>query len=158
MARLGGAEQRRVFAVAGLESLRAARMEAAAGREVGGVGQLAAERRPVLARGHGVDERLRVGVAGALDHVARVALLDDPAEAHDRDAVAQLPRQRQVVGDEQQRQLARPLELEQDVQDLERIETSSIETGSSQTMPAGSSTSVEAIATRWRWPPESWCG
>ena len=40
----------------------------------------------------------------------------------------------------------------------ERTETSSIETGSSQMIPSGSSTSVAAIATRWRWPPESSCG
>ena len=34
-------------------------------------------------------------------------------------------------------------------------ETSSIETGSSQISPSGSSTRAAAIATRWRWPPES---
>ena len=40
----------------------------------------------------------------------------------------------------------------------DRTEASSIETGSSQIRPSGSSTSAAAIATRWRWPPESWCG
>ena len=39
-----------------------------------------------------------------------------------------------------------------------RTETSSIETGSSQISPSGSSTSAAAIATRWRWPPDSSCG
>ena len=39
-----------------------------------------------------------------------------------------------------------------------RTETSSIETGSSAIRSFGSSTSAAAIATRWRWPPESSCG
>jgi hypothetical protein len=78
VAGLARAKQRRIHLVAGLEALGAARVEAAAGRHVGGVGQLAAQRRALLARRDGVDERLRVGVAGALDDVARVALLDDP--------------------------------------------------------------------------------
>ena len=124
--------------VAGLEALRAARVEAAAGREVGGVGQLAPERLALLARRHRVDQRLGVGMARALDHIARVALLDDPPEIHDRDPVAQLPRQAEVVGDEQQRELARPLELHQDVPgSVSGTETSSIETGSSQMIPGG---------------------
>jgi hypothetical protein len=38
------------------------------------------------------------------------------------------------------------------------IDTSSAETASSQTMNDGSMASARAIPTRWRWPPESWCG
>ena len=36
-----------------------------------------------------------------------------------------------------------------------RIETSSIEMGSSHRITLGSTASARAIATRWRWPPES---
>ena len=39
-----------------------------------------------------------------------------------------------------------------------RIETSSAETGSSQTIRLGSSTSARAMAMRWHWPPENSCG
>ncbi len=36
--------------------------------------------------------------------------------------------------------------------------TSSALVGSSRTSTRGSTESARAIATRWRWPPESWCG
>ena len=39
-----------------------------------------------------------------------------------------------------------------------RIETSSIETGSSATTIWGSMTSAPAMTTRCRWPPDSSCG
>ena len=38
------------------------------------------------------------------------------------------------------------------------IETSSAETGSSQTMSSGSTASARAMPMRWRWPPENSCG
>ena len=38
------------------------------------------------------------------------------------------------------------------------IETSSAETGSSQTMKSGLSASARAMPMRWRWPPENSCG
>ena len=39
-----------------------------------------------------------------------------------------------------------------------RIETSSIETGSSATISFGLTASAAAKPTRWRWPPLSSCG
>ena len=39
-----------------------------------------------------------------------------------------------------------------------RIDTSSIEIGSSHRITLGSTARARAIATRWRCPPESWCG
>ena len=39
-----------------------------------------------------------------------------------------------------------------------RIETSSIDVGSSAIRTVGSTASARAIATRWRCPPESSCG
>ena len=38
------------------------------------------------------------------------------------------------------------------------IDTSSDATGSSQTSASGRIASARAMATRWRWPPENWCG
>ena len=114
-------QQRRVLAVARLEAMRAARVQPAARRDVRGVGRLAAQQpRAALAprRRHGGDQRLRVRVARVLDHLRRAALLDDPAEVHDRDPVAQGPGQAEVVGDEQQRQRARVAQVHQHLQDL----------------------------------------
>ena len=37
-------------------------------------------------------------------------------------------------------------------------ETSSADSGSSRTMISGSTASARAMPTRWRCPPESWCG
>ena len=39
-----------------------------------------------------------------------------------------------------------------------RIETSSMLVGSSASTTFGSTASARAIATRWRWPPDSSCG
>ena len=38
------------------------------------------------------------------------------------------------------------------------IDTSRDATGSSQTSASGRIASARATATRWRWPPENWCG
>ncbi len=38
------------------------------------------------------------------------------------------------------------------------IDTSSEATGSSQTRMSGCIASARAMAMRWRWPPENWCG
>ena len=39
-----------------------------------------------------------------------------------------------------------------------RVKLSSAENGSSISSTSGSTASARASATRWRWPPESWCG
>ncbi len=39
-----------------------------------------------------------------------------------------------------------------------RTDTSSAEVGSSATSSPGRSASARAMATRWRWPPDSWLG
>ena len=58
------------------------------------------------------------GCCGFSRTSSRGALLDDAAEVHDRDAVAQRPRQAHVVGDEEQAEPAGLLELHQQVQHL----------------------------------------
>ena len=39
-----------------------------------------------------------------------------------------------------------------------RVWASSAENGSSSSSTAGSTASARAMPTRWRMPPESWCG
>ena len=89
-----------------------------------GLGTSPAERHVTLraARGSGIghrgEQRPRVGMARvAVDLVAR-SLLDDAAEVHDRDAVAEVLDDAQVVRDEEQRQPERCLQVLQQVQDL----------------------------------------
>ena len=65
---------------------------------------------------------------------------------------------REVVGDEQQRQPEARLQASSRLRICAWTETSSAETGSSQTISSGSSTSARAMAMRWHWPPENSCG
>ena len=101
---------------------RAARVEAAAGRDVGGVGQLAGEdlaaRLARIRRRHDRQQRLRVRVARVADHLLRRPRLDDPPEVHDGDPVAQRPRQAEVVRDEDQAEVVLPPQPHQHVQHL----------------------------------------
>src|SRR5581483_10239118 len=109
---------------AGLEGVGAPRVEPAAAGNPGGVRHLAPEDGPPggpgaggaagfpLAGGpavgtggpdpgDGVEEGLRVGVAGAVEDVGGGADLHDRAEVHDGDPVAEEVGGGQVVGDEQ---------------------------------------------------------
>ncbi len=90
---------------------RAARVEAAAGRNAHRIGCLAAQdlTRGAVGRVEPWDsgqQRLRVGVRGAVQDLARRSLLDDPSEVPDDDAVGTLPGRHQVVGDERDAHLA----------------------------------------------------
>ena len=80
------------------------------------------------------------------------------AEIHHRDAVGDVLHHREIVRDEDVGEPEALLQVAQQVEDLRRIETSSAETGSSQTISFGSTASARAIAMRWRWPPENSCG
>ncbi len=109
-------EERRLLDAAAIEGQRAARMEAAARGDGGGVGRLALQDRPRAARAFGdlrrlgrrqhADERPRVRVARIVDDRRGRADLQDLAQVHDRDAVGDDPGQREVVGDEQVGQAA----------------------------------------------------
>ena len=97
-------------------------METAAGRGPGGVGHLAGQclrqgagsvgRRD---RGH---QRFGVGVTGSRPDRAGRALLDDLSEVHDEDGVGDVPDDRQVVRDQEQRQIQIAGEPDQEVRDL----------------------------------------
>ena len=112
--------------LAPVERQRTARVEPAAGRDVGGVGRLADEDRPVRARAErrrfgrrgDRDERLRVRVVRPVDDRVGRADLHDLAQVHDRDPVGDDPRQRQVVGDEQVGEAALLAQVEHEPQEL----------------------------------------
>ena len=78
---------------------------------------------------------------------------------HDADPVGDLAHDAEVVGDEQHRHA----ELRSAARSAASricawMVTSSAVVGSSAISRSGSLASAMAIITRWRWPPESWCG
>ncbi len=103
--------------------LAAARMERAAERRVGRVRHLTARQvARYLAAGVGIrdraQQRLRVRVPGVGEDLLGRPDLDDPAEVHDRDPVAEVLRAGQVVGDVDVGQSEVLLEVEHQLEDL----------------------------------------
>ena len=76
--------------------------------------------------------------------------LDERAEIHHRHPVAHEPDDAQVVGDEEVGQTEPLAQVDEEVQDLRRTETSSADTASSATISRGPTASARAIPTRWR--------
>ena len=74
------------------------------------------------------------------------------------DAVGDLGDHAQVVRDQQDAPCRLALQLAQQVEDLRLHVTSSAVVGSSAISRSGWQASAIAIITRWRMPPESWCG
>ena len=108
-----------------LAHLRTAGVEAAADRRVGRRRHVAGEDDPlalVAADGvghrHRRQQRLRVGVGGKVEHVVAGPDLDDLAEVHHGDAVAEVLDDGEVVGDEQDREAEAQLQVAQQVEDL----------------------------------------
>ena len=86
-------------------------------------------------------------------------LLDDLPGVHHRDPVAEVGNHAEVVGDEQDRQVrARAGARGADRGSAAWTVTSRAVVGSSAISSFGSQMSAIAIMTRWRMPPESWCG
>src|SRR5690606_20272148 len=102
--------------------LRAPRVERAAAGDVEQARRQALDRLQRLALlvqpGQRVEQPDGVRVARCLVHRAGVAVLDDPARVHHRDAVGGLRHHAQVVGDEDQPHLPLVLDLGQQVHDL----------------------------------------
>jgi hypothetical protein len=93
-----------------IERERAALDEAAARGRIGEVRHAASDGHEragrVIGRGHGLDERLRVGVARRVQHPLGAAELDELARVQDRDAVADLGEHAEVVADQHDRRAA----------------------------------------------------
>ena len=99
---------------------RAARVEAAAGRDARRVGRLAGEDLLVhlLDLGHHRQQRARVRVARLAQDLLRRALLHDPAQVHDGHAVGHVPGEPEVVGHHEDPHVGLAHELQHQRQDL----------------------------------------
>jgi hypothetical protein len=104
---------------------RAPRVEGTPGGRLGGTRELAVEddlRPPALAprvgNGDRAHERLGVGVQRPREQGIARRQLDDPAQVHHGDPVADVADDREVVGDEQIRDPEAALQVDQQVQDL----------------------------------------
>ena len=101
---------------------RAPRVEAAAAGRVQRARRLAAH---VVAGGEAVliqqrrrDQHPSVGMQGVVEHLITVPDLDDPAEVHDGDAIADMAHDPQIVRDQQQRETEAALQIDEQVDDL----------------------------------------
>src|SRR5581483_9547870 len=107
----------RVHPRTGIERLRAPRMEGASSRKIGGVGWVAGQSRgaaaiPVVADlGKGRSQGLGVRMEGLVVHALRRARFHDAAGVHDRQTVAGLDEDGEVVRDEDHRETELLLEL-----------------------------------------------
>lgn len=152
-----------LLVLAALHAAAASGVEPAAGRRVDGVGHLALEDNALALEmgvrvGHGGYERLRVGVAAVLKELLGVGDLHDLAEVHDRGPVGDVLDHRHAVGDEQEGHPELCCSRLSRLSICACTETSSAETGSSQTMKSGFSARALAMQMRCLCPPENSCG
>ena len=106
----------------------------------------------------GGQQMARIGVLRVGEDLARRARLDDLALGHHADAVGDLAHDAEIVGDEQHRHALLLLSSASSSRICACTVTSSAVVGSSAISSSGSLASAMAIITRWRWPPDSWCG
>ena len=96
-----------------------------------------------------------------VDDGARRADLDDGAEIHHRDAMRDLPDQREVVRDEEVREPALVAEVEQQVEHLRldrNVERGDRLVADDEVGLDGEARAMPAMPIRWRCPPENSCG
>ena len=145
--------------------VRAARREPAARRRVDEVGRAAADDRRAgcgsgrRASGSTCSSASVYGIRMLANSARGRRLLDDLAGVHHGDLVGAAGDDAEVVGDEDHRHVALALLL---AASRSRIwactVTSSAVVGSSANRSFGPQASAIAIMTRWRMPPDSWCG
>ena len=108
---------------------------------------------------HRGQERLRVGMPGRPEELIGLGLFYNAPQIHDRDPGGHVFDHGEIVTNQQIREAEIPPQILQQVEKVcDCTETSSAEVGSSQMTMRGSLMSARAMATRWRWPPESWLG
>ena len=96
-----------------------------------------------------IQQRLGIGMQRALIDLVAIRELHDAPEIHHRHTVGDMAHHREIVRDEQDKSArAVPADPPSRLMIWPWIETSSAETGSSQTMKLGSSASARAIPTR----------
>ena len=94
-----------------------------------------------------------------LEELVDRRLLGDARRVHDDDLVGDLGDDAEVVGDHDDRGAVVVLQLVHQLEDLRlrrHVERRRRLVGDQQR--SGSLTSAIAIITRWRMPPENWCG
>lgn len=106
----------------------------------------------------GADQPPRIRVLRAFEDFIAGPDLDDLAQIHHRDPVADPFDHRDVMADEQVGNARPVLDVEKRTTTCALTETSSAETDLSAMISLGSSISARAMQTRWRWPPENRAG
>ena len=139
--------------------------EATSGWRVDGAGHIALEDDATphafadrVGYGDGRQQRLALRVRRPAVDAVTVARLDDLAEVHDHDLVADVAHHGQVVRDEEVRQAQPVLQLFEEVDEAGLDRDIESETGSSSTTTSGSNASALAMPMRCRCPPENSCG
>ena len=155
-----GLRHRRTHGLARAGSAARRRSPAAGAAATASMPGICAQRAAPGARGgrHRVEQAARVGMARRVEHLAGRPALDDAPGVHHRDAVGEAGDDREVVRDPDQRRARLAHQLLHLGRICAWIVTSSAVVGSSATISSGRCSSAMAMATRWRMPPENWCG
>ena len=120
-----GFEKSLVVDAAGVAQVAAARMEAAARRRLERARDVAGQQDALAALfdggigdGHGGKQGFRVRMLGIVEKGLRVGRFDDPSQVHHGDLGAEMADDREIVGDEQVREIALLLKVLEKVQYL----------------------------------------
>ena len=148
-----------------VEPPAAARRERAAGRRPALVRRPSLDRderlaaRPRRGAGSSAAARPCTGATGSANRSSVVAVSTMKPGVHDVDPLGHPGDDPEVVGDQDERRAATPRSgPRRSSRTWAWIVTSRAVVGSSAIISCGSSASAIAIITRWRMPPENWCG
>ena len=144
-----------------LDGQRATRVKAAAGGRFGEIGRSSLEHRfgrRITDAWQGGDQMGGVGMPWCGEERAGRPLFHEPPGVHDADAVGAVGVHAHVVGDEHHGRPHQALHIRIIASTSFCTTTSSAVVGSSAMTNSGWHTVARAIVTRWRIPPDSWCG
>src|SRR5258708_5644880 len=115
--------QKRNNGAASIDGIAATRVEGAAGWRRYGTGRLGLNRNAVVTPlwiGHrnGLDQSARIGMGGMAEDAIHRAFLDNAAEIHDGDGIADMFDHRQIVADEDVSEVPLALQTNHQVQNL----------------------------------------
>lgn len=97
-------------------------------------------------------------MAGPFVDRTDIAGFNNSPEIHDGDPVDQVSNDAKIVGDKHVGKIRILPKRLKERHNLSLTDTSSAETASSKTTSFGSRIKARAMTTRWRWPPDIWCG
>ena len=84
--------------------------------------------------------------------------VDDLPGLHDHEPIAHVGDDAEIVADQQVGKVSLLAQVAEKVQDLGLNRDVERRGRLVENSTSGSSIRARAMATRWRWPPESWCG